>query len=234
MYLDAFNAALRRDYSGSLFSVKHAHQIHPRAKEYLYRLKSSGEVRHVGWGWYYIPGEQDVWGFLAADRNFKVLIKQTAASMWNYDFVHRNVYRLAVRDRGFKRALESFGERRGWIFEVEVYEKKIPYEYERVGNLLVESLESSIVSCIADWSFLDSLSALYFRREEVDFRKLRRISRWRRISRSSTRVWSVIKYACNLFNEGFGEKIFDVRRTSLNRDVKELVDEAVGKVIEFA
>ena len=233
MYLDAFSAVLKRNYLGSLFSVNHAYWIHPRAKEYLYRLKILGEISRVGWGWYYIPKKQDVWSFLAADKNFKVLIKQTAASIWNYDFVHRNVYRLAVKDRGFKRALEVFGEKQGWIFEVEVYDK-IPFEYTRVGRLLVESLESSIVSCVADWSFLDALAALYFRRDEINFRKLRRISRWRRISRSNTRVWSVIKYACSLFNEKFGEKLFNVRKTSLSREIKELVEEAVDKVLEFA
>jgi len=233
MYLDAFNTVLRRNYLGSLFSVKHAYWIHPSAKEYLHRLKNLGEVRRVCWGWYYIPRDQNVWDFLVTDKNFKVLIKQTAASVWNYDFVHRNVYKLAVKDKSFKRALEAFGKKQGWIFEVEVYEK-IPYEYERIGNLLVESLESSIVSCIADWSFLDALATLYFRREEVDFRKLRRISRWKRLSRSNTRVWSIIKYACNLFNENFEERFFDIRRTTLSEDIKELVDEAVSKVIEFA
>lgn len=233
MYLDDFSVALKKKYLGSLFSVKHAYQIHPRAKEYLYRLKGLGEVKRVGWGWYYIPKKQDIWGFLASDKNFKVLIKQTAASIWNYDFIHRNVYKLAVKDKSFKRALEAFGEKQGWIFEVEVYDK-IPYEYERVGNLLVESLESSIVSCIADWSFLDALATLYFRRDKIDFRKLRRISRWKRVSRANTRVWTVIKYACSLFNEEFGEKIFNVRKTSLSRDIKELVEEAVDKVIEFA
>ena len=99
---------------------------------------------------------------------------------------------------------------------------------------MVESLESSIASCIAEWSFLDALAMLYFRRNEVNFRKLRAISRWRRISRSNIRVWSVIKYACSLFNERFGEKLFNVRKTSLSREIKELVDEAVDKVLEFA
>ncbi len=233
MYLNAFNSELRRSYLGSLFSVKHAYRIHPRAKEYLYRLKSSGKVKRIGWGWYYIPREQDVWSFLATDKNFKVLIKQTAASIWNYDFVHRNVYRLAVKDKSYKRALKVFGEKQGWIFEVEAYDK-IPFEYTRVGMLLVESLESTIASCIADWSFLDALAALCFRRDEVDFRKLRRISRWKRVSRSNTRVWSVIKYACSLFNEEFGKKLFNVGKTSLNREIKGLVEEAVERVAEFA
>jgi len=233
VYLDSFNEALRRSYLGSLFSVKHVYRFHPRAKEYLYRLKGLGKVKRVSWGWYYIPKEQDVWSFLAEDKNFKVLIKQTAASIWNYDFVHRNVYRLAVKDKSYKRALEEFGRSRGWIFEVEVYDE-IPYEYIRLDNLLVESLESSIVSCIAEWSFLDALAALYFRREEIDFNKLKKISRWRRVSRGNIRVWSVIKYACSLFNEKTGEDLFRVRKNSLGGSIKELVDEAVNRVVEFA
>jgi len=233
MYLDSFNATLRKSYLGSLFSVKHAYKFHPRAKEYLHRLKQLGKVKHVSWGWYYIPKEQDVWSFLAEDKNFKVVIKQTAASIWNYDFVHRNIYRLAVTDRSYKRALEEFGRSRGWIFEVEVYDKKVPYEYVRLGNLLVETLESSIVSCITEWSFLDALATLYFRKNEINFHKLKKLSRWKRVSRSNMRVWTIIKYSCSLFNEKTGKDLFKVRKTSLSGNIKELVDEAVDKVIEF-
>lgn len=233
MYLEKFYEALKRNYAGSLFSVRQASRFHPRAKEYLYRLRLLGRIERVGWGWYYIPEEQDVWGFLSKDRNFKVLIKQTAASIWNYDFVHRNVYRLAVRDRGYKRALEAFGEKRGWAFEIEVHDE-IPYEYVKLGGLLVESLESSIVSCVAEWSFLDALATLYFRRGEVNFGKLKKMARWRRVSRSNTRVWSVIKYSCSLFNERVRRKLFKVRKASLEAGIRELVDEAVDKVIEFA
>jgi len=233
MYLEEFYKALRRNYAGSLFSVRQASRLHPRAKEYLYRLRVLGRVERVGWGWYYIPEERDVWGFLSRDGNFKVLIKQTAASVWNYDFVHRSVYRLAVKDGGYKRALEALGRRRGWAFEVEVHDE-IPYEYVRLGGLLIESLESSIVSCVAEWSFLDALAALYFRRDEIDFGKLKKIARWRRVSRSSVRVWQVIRYGCNLLNERLGRKLFKVRKASLDVDIRELVDEAVDKVMEFA
>ena len=79
----------------------------------MHRLKESDKVKRVGWGWYYIPkGQEDAWSLLADDKNFKVLIKQTAASIWSYDFAHRNVYRLAVIDKGSKRALEEFGRSR--------------------------------------------------------------------------------------------------------------------------
>ena len=61
------------------------------------------------------------------------------------------------------------------------------------------------------------------------------MARWRRISRTDTRVWTAVKYGCNLLNEKMGEQIFEVRSTDLKRvDVKELIDEAIEKVVEFA
>ncbi len=235
MYLESFRAALARSWSGSLFRVRDIEKVHPRAKEYLHRLSKSDVVRRIGWGWYAILEEyRDPWEFLARDRRFKVLIKQTAASIWNYDFIHRDVYRLAVEDRSYKRALENFAEQMGWNFEVE-YHDKIPYEYRRIDDLFVEVPESCIVSCMSEWAFTDAFAILYFRRNEVDFEKLRRMARWRRISRTDTRVWTAVKYGCNLLNEKMGEQIFEVRSTDLKRvDVKELIDEAIEKVVEFA
>jgi len=59
-------------------------------------------------GWYWIPTNySDAWDFLTRDRGFKVIIKQTVASLWNYDFIHRDVFRLAVDNKSYKRALES-------------------------------------------------------------------------------------------------------------------------------
>jgi hypothetical protein len=44
-------------------------------------------VKRVAWGWYWIPESyRDAWEFLARDRGFKVAVKQTAASLWNYGF----------------------------------------------------------------------------------------------------------------------------------------------------
>jgi hypothetical protein len=234
MYLGQFSTALRERWKGSLFRVSEAKQLNARAKEYLHRLGRLGEVERVCWGWYYLPEKQDVWDFLTSDKGFKVLIKQTAASIWNYDFVHRNVYRLAVEDSSYKRALERFGKERGWMFEVEYYDK-VPYEYREVDGLMVEEPESCLVNCIADWAFLDAFAILYFRRDEVSFEKVKELARWKRISRTDTRVWNAIKYGCNLFNERMERKMFDVRATRLERDdVRELVEEAVEKVMEFA
>ena len=125
MYLQDFRTALEKKWFGSLFSVRDAEQVHDRAKEYLHRLSKSDEVKRVGWGWYYISGEyKGPWDFLTRDKGFKVVIKQTAASIWDYDFIHRDIYRLAVEDRSYKNALESFAREMDWIFEVE-YHKKI-------------------------------------------------------------------------------------------------------------
>lgn len=234
MYLDELVKALSERWNGSIFSVDEASKLDPRAKEYLHRLNKIGGVRRVTWGWYCIPEKyEDVFDFFAKDRGFKVLVKQTAASVWNYDFVHRNVYSLAVEDRSYKRALESFGEEMGWILEVESYEK-MPYEFEEVDGLFVETPESCLVNCVSDWTFLDAFAVLYFRRDEISLKKVKELARWKRISRTDTRAWTAIKYGCGLFNEKLGGRVFNVRKTSLGGDAKELVEEAVEKVVEFA
>jgi len=234
MYLENFSSTLREKWKGSLFNVKEAKKIDVRAKEYLHRLCRLGKVERVYWGWYCFPEEyRDVWDFLTKDKGFKVLIKQTAASIWNYDFVYRNVYRLAVENISYKKALEDFGKRKGWIFEIE-YHRKIPYEYKVVDGLFVEVPESCLVNCVAEWSFLDAFATLYFRRSEISLRKIREMGRWKRISKTSVRVWNAVKYACNLFNESLNEKVFNVKRTRLQGDLRALIEEAVEKVLEFA
>lgn len=234
MYLDQFSTDLREKWKGSLFTVSEAKQVDARAKEYLYRLGKLGKVERVYWGWYYVPEKQDVWDFLVSDKRFKVLIKQTAASIWNYDFVHRNVYRLAVEDASYKKALEQFGKEKGWIFEVECCDKT-PYAYREVDGLMVEEPESCIVNCVAEWAFLDAFAVLYFRKDDTLFEKVKELARWKRISRTDTRVWNAIKYGCNLLNEQMEKRVFDVEATRLEQDdVKELVEEAVEKVMEFA
>jgi len=236
MYLEQFSSALMEKWKGSLLKVSEAKRIDIRAKEYLYRLGKLGEIERVHWGWYYVPEEkqQGVWDFLTSDKGFKVLIKQTAASIWNYDFVHRNVYRLAVKDASYKKALERFGKEKGWIFEVEYYDK-MPFEYKEVDRLFIETPESCLVNCMADWAFLDAFAVLYFRKDDISFDKVRELARWKRISRTETRVWNAIKYGCRLFNDQIGKKVFNVKATRLEQgDVKELVEEAVEKVMEFA
>ncbi|NOZ82119.1 MAG: hypothetical protein GXO63_03125 [Candidatus Micrarchaeota archaeon] len=235
MYLENFRYRLAREWQGSLFRVSDVYRINRRAKEYLYRLSKEGYLKRIYWGWYFIPAEyKDPWEFLAGDSGFKVIIKQTAASLWNYDFVHRDVYRLAVKNRSYGKALEKFAGEMGWNFEVE-YHERIPYEYRKTDGLFVETIESSIVSCISEWSFLDAFAVLYFRRDEVSLEKLKRMGRWKRISGTDTRVWTALKYGCRLFNESLGKKMFRVKiKGGLGEDVKELIQEAVAKVVESA
>lgn len=235
MYLQKFHSELTKTWQGSLFRVSDAYRINRRAKEYLHRLSKEGMLKRVYWGWYFIPAEyKDPWDFLVKDRSFKVIIRQTAASIWNYDFVHRDIFQLAVKDRSYGNALERFAQDMGWDFEIE-YHDRIPYEFRKVDGLFIETIESSIVSCISKWSFIDAFATLYFRRDEIDFEKLKDMGRWKRISGSNIRVWTALKYGCKLFNEHFGKEIFHVRvRGELDDEMRELIEEAVERVVEFA
>jgi len=233
--LRSFMEELASNYSGSLIKVKEVLKIHGRAKEYLHRLSLSGAVKRVGWGWYWVPARyKDPLDFLSGDKGFKVLIDHTAASLWNYGFIKHDTYRIAVVDRSYKRALESFAELMGWKFEVKYYHE-LPFNYVKLDELLVEELEHCIASCVANWEFLDGLAALYIRKEEVDFEKLKAVSRWKRVAGTNVRVWAIIKYACKLFNEELSRNLFDVRRVKVsNQQLKELVSEVVAKVVELA
>jgi len=233
--LAQFSSALEKRWIGSLFRVEDARAVDARAKEYLHRLAKQGKVESIYWGWYYVPQDQkDIWDFLESDKGFKVLIKQTAASIWNGDFVHRNIYRLAVEDVSYKKAFESYGRKMDWILEVE-YHQRIPYEYTQRDGLNIETQESNLVSCMGEWAFLDALATLYFRRHEISFPKLRKLARWKRVSGTSTRVWNTIQYSCNLFNQKTGKRIFNVRSSKLRpSELPELIEEAVDRVIEFA
>lgn len=235
MYLQDFKSILAKNWRGSLFRVRDVYKLNKRAKEYLYRLNNLNEIKRIYRGWYWISERyKDVWEFLAKDKNFKVIIKQTAASIWNYDFVHRDIYRLAVKDESYKKALEKFAKVMGWRFEVECYDK-IPYEYKTINGLNIETPESSIVSCMAEWSFIDAFAVLYFRRNEISLSKIKQLGRWKRISKTNLRVWTAVKYGCKLFNEHFDQKIFNVRSVELKQnEVKELIEETIEKVVEFA
>ena len=106
---------------------------------------------------------------------------------------------------------------------------------DRVDGLFIETLESCIVNCLAEWSFIDAFATLYFRREEVDFGKLRILARWKRLSKTNLRVWTLVKYGCKLFNERFGREVFRFKAAEVKQaDVRELINEAVEKVVEFA
>ena len=77
--------------------------------------------------------------------------------------------------------------------------------------------------------------SLYFRKEEVDFDKLRILARWKRLSKTNLRVWTLVKHGCKLFNERFGREVFRFKAAEIKHaDVRELINEAVDKVVEFA
>src|SRR5665647_261167 len=121
-YLTQFSKKLK-PYKGSLVRVKSVIGTEPNAKEYLNKLSKEGSIERVKWGWYWVPTEvKDVWDFLEKDQNFKVVSAQTAASFWNNDFVHRDVYVLKVKDKSYGKALKEFGKKKGWNFEVEYFE----------------------------------------------------------------------------------------------------------------
>ena len=118
-YLTEFSKRLSH-YEGGLIKVKSRKAIEPKAKEYLNKLSKDGSIERVKWGWYWVPTEvKDVWDFLEKDQNFKVVSAQTAASFWNNDFVHRDVYVLKVKDESYGKALKELGKKKGWNFEVE-------------------------------------------------------------------------------------------------------------------
>jgi hypothetical protein len=64
---------------------------------------------------------------------------------------------------------------------------------------------------------------------------LRNLGRWKRVSKTNLRVWTLIKYGCKLFNKHFGREVFKLKAAEVKQaDVRELVKEAVEKVVEFA
>jgi hypothetical protein len=64
---------------------------------------------------------------------------------------------------------------------------------------------------------------------------LKNLGRWKRISGTNTRVWTLIKYGCKLFNEYFRKEVFKFKAVEIKQaDVRELINEAIEKVVEFA
>lgn len=231
-YLQEFYKSLKRDRPGSLVKVDQIKR--PHAKEYLGKLAKEGFIEHVTWGWYWVPAPvKDVWDFLAQDQNHKVIAAQTAASFWNHDFIDRNVYRIKVRDDSYGKALEAFGRARGWDIVTEPLDSRT--KYVRVGGLLVETINQSIVHCIQDWAFVDAFAALYANRRRIDWDELLQESYWKRVSSTSVRTRRVLEYAGSLFNELSGRKIFKAAKPRLEDDfIRREIEEGVEKVIEIA
>ncbi len=231
-YLQRFYGQLKEKHKGSLVSVHAVGKFEPNAKEYLNKLAKTGLIERVAWGWYWVPDSaSDIWEFLRQDRNFKVVSAQTAASVWNGDFVHRDVYVLKVADRSYGRALREYGKKRGWRIEVE-YVKPNEVSYTHVGGLLVEDLEENIVECLRKSAFADAFATLYANRKKIDPYKLARRTYWKRVTGSNIRVRQVLEYGYHLANELEGKRVFPEMKVRLSDDfVKRDVEEAVEKVV---
>lgn len=208
--------------------------IERNAKEYLSKLARTGVIEKVTWGWYWIPDSAtDIWQFLRKDKNFKVVSSQTAASIWNGDFVHRDVYVLKVTDASYGRALQEFVKKRGWKVELE-YVKPNEVRYKHVDGLLVEDVEESIIECVRKSAFTDAFATLYAHRNRINPGKLAQRAYWTRISGSDVRARQVLAYGYHAANKLEGRKVFPEKAVRLHDDsVKRDVEEAVEKVVDL-
>jgi len=223
------------EWRGSLVRVKSLRGIEPNAKKYLNNLSKEGLIERVKWGWYWIPTEiKDIWDFLEKDKNFKVISAQTAASFWNYDFIHRDAYVLKVRDKSFGKALKEFTKRRGWNIEVEYIKDFSKVKYKKFGNLLVEDIEDNVIECLQNWAFADAFATLYTNRDRINLDRLYKESYWKRISKTDVRVRQALEYGYHRINELSGKKLFPCREPKLEDEfVRREIDEAVEKVVEL-
>lgn len=235
-YLESFHEKLKEMYGGSLVKVKTVKEIEPNAKEYLNKLAKSGLIERVRWGWYWIPEEiASAWDLFGKDRNFKIISAQTAASYWNGDFVHRNMYVVKVTDRSYGRALEALAGRRGWDVRTEYIKNHHEVNYEKVDGLYIESLEETVIECMQEWAFTDAFATLYSNRESIILKRLSEEAYWKRISGSDVRVRQALEYGSHLINELTGIRLFDTNQTDLNDDyIKREIQETVEKVVALA
>jgi hypothetical protein len=232
-YLQEFNERLR-PFKGSLVRVKSVKKVEPKAKEYLNKSSKEGLIERIKWGWYWVPTEvKSIWDFLEKDKNFKVVSAQTAASFWNNDFVHRDVYVLKVKDRSYGKALKAFAKKKGWNIEVEYSKDPSKIKYRKVGHLLVEDIEENVIECLQIWAFADAFATLYENRDKIDLNKLYKESYWKRISKTNVRAKQALEYGFHQLGE-LGGIEFPHKETKLEDDfVKREIDEAVEKVVEL-
>jgi hypothetical protein len=232
-YLTEFIEKLRA-LEGSLVRVKSIRGIEPNAKEYLSKSSKEGLIERVKWGWYWVPTQiRDVWDFLEKDKNFKVISAQTAASFWNNDFVHRDVYVLRVKDKSYGKALKEFAKKKGWTFEVEYSRDPSKIKYRKIGNLFVEDIEENVIECLQNWAFTDAFATLYENRGRINLDRLYKKSYWKRISKTNVRARQVLEYGFHQIGELSGVE-FPHRETKLeDAFVKREIDEAIEKVVEL-
>ncbi len=232
-YLQEFSDRLR-PFKGNLVRVSSVKGIEPRAKEYLNNASKEGVVERIMWGWYWVPTEiKSVWDFLAKDKNFKVVSAQTAASFWNNDFVHRDIYVLKVKDKSYGKALKAFTKKKGWNIEVEYSKDPSKIKYRKIGNLLVEDIEENVITCLQNWAFADAFATLYENRNKINLNRLYKESYWKRISKTNVRAKQALEYGFHQLEEMGGVE-FPHRETKLEDDfVRRQIDEAIEKVVEL-
>jgi len=232
-YLQEFGKRLR-PFKGSLVRVSSVKEIEPKAKEYLNKASKEGVIERIKWGWYWVPAKvESVWDFLAKDKNFKVVSAQTAASFWNNDFVHRDIYVLKVNDRSYGKALKAFAKKKGWNIEFEFSKDPSKIKYRKVGNLLVENVEENVIACLQNWAFADAFATLYGNRNKIDLKRLYKESYWKRISKTNVRAKQALEYGFHQLEEMSGVE-FPHRETKLEDDfVRREIDEAIEKVVEL-
>jgi hypothetical protein len=219
-YLKEFMGRKLGKWRGSLVKVNFIG--HRNAKEYMNRLAGEGKIERAAWGWYYVPGKAaDVLDFLRNDRNFKVLVAQTAASFWNGDFVHRNVYSIAVEDGSYKKAMEAFAAKRGWNFMIQVNRNaRRDIGFTRKNGLNVEKPAESAAECMRNWAFTDAFSViLSSRAARAGIKEFY----WKRVSGTNVRVGQAVNYG---LKHGGNAKMPEI--------MKEEIEESMERVMELA
>ena len=166
----------------------------------MHNLARAGYIEHIRHGWYRVPDDiDDFFDFLRSDKNFKIVSAQTAASFWNNDFVHRNVYTIKIKDESYGKALESFAEKRDWLIEIEITKKDIPII--KKNGLNIEDIPESIIECMQAWAFVDAFSVLYLNRNQIKLKELSEKAYWKRLPKTPIRIRQILEYGSEKMNE---------------------------------
>ena len=235
-YLSKFNNKLRRQYKGSLVKVETISQMEPNAKKYMSNLAKAKLIKNIAWGWYWIPSNiKDFFDFLRQDKNFKIISDQTAASFWNYDFIHRDIYTIKVNNRSYGKAVEEFSKLNGWRVKVDFIKPHSNVRYRKINGLLIEDIEDNIIDCMKNWAFTDAFATLNENRNDIDFKKLLKKAYWLRISRSKIRIKQALEYGFSKMNKEMCNNLFPERVIEFNdRYIKREIDESIEKVMDLA
>ena len=235
-YLTKFNNKLRRKWKGSLVKVENIKHIEPNAKKYLSNLAKANKIEKISWGWYWVPSKiKGFFEFLRQDKNFKIISSQTAASFWNYDFIHRNMYTIKVNNKSYGKAVEEFSKINGWRVKVEYIKQQSNIKYTKINGLLIEDMEDNIIDCLKNWAFTDAFATVYENRNNINFYKLFKQTYWFRISRSNVRIKQALEYGFSKMNEAMGKNLFPSRDIKLiDRYIKREIDESIEKVMDLA